>query len=154
MVKFKDAEVYTLEGKKIGRISEIDSNYFTAYKHGLLTDEEFRIPVSAISAVENYEDGTVVRINMNEEQVRHGFEFASGRPNSEFMHGSSESEPKMPLEKQVIHYESVRPTQEQSAAERPPAISQYLCDMCDEKFKSPDSLQEHRAERHKAATGI
>jgi sporulation protein YlmC with PRC-barrel domain len=28
---YKGAEVYTLEGKRIGRIKEINSNYFTAF---------------------------------------------------------------------------------------------------------------------------
>jgi hypothetical protein len=151
---FRDAEVYTLEGKRVGRIKEINSSYFTTFKRGLVTDEEFRIPMSAISAVENHGNATVVRLNLKEEQVKHGYEFTKGRPNSEFASGAAESEPKIPLEKQVIHYESSHLAEASRTADRPTAISEYLCDMCDEKFDSPSKLQEHRAVRHKAPTGI
>jgi hypothetical protein len=151
---FRGAEVYTLEGKRVGRIKEISSNYFTALKRGIVTDEEFRIPMSAISAVESHGNATVVRLSLKEDQVKHGREFAKGKPNSEFASGAAESEPKIPVEKQVIHYESPHPVEASVAAERPPAISEYLCDMCAEKFGSPSDLQEHRAARHKAPTGI
>lgn len=154
MGDFRGAEVYTLEGKRVGRIKEISSNYFTALKRGIVTDEEFRIPMSAISAVENEGNATVVRLSLKEDQVKHGREFAKGRPNSEFASGAAESEPKIPVEKQVIHYESSHHVEAGVAAKRPPAISEYLCDMCAEKFGSPSELQEHRAARHKAPTGI
>lgn len=157
MSEYKDAEVYTLEGKSIGRIKESNADYFTTFKRGLVTDEEFRIPISAISAIENDGNSNIVRLSMKEEQIKHGYEFTKGRPNSDFMHGIAESEPKIPEERQVIRYE---PTQDAEKTEtttitkRPPAISEYLCDMCNEKFGSPQELQEHRAERHKAPTGI
>ena len=151
---FRGAEVYTLEGKRVGRIKEINSRYFTALKRGIVTDEEFRIPMSAVSAVENEGNVTVVRLSLKENQVKHGHEFAKGKPNSEFASGAVESEPKIPAEKQKIHYESSHPAESRSAAERPPPISEYLCDMCNEKFGSPSKLQEHRAARHKAPTGI
>jgi hypothetical protein len=82
------------------------------------------------------------------------YEFAKGKPNSEFVGGSAESEPKIPDERQLIHYESAQGAEEPRAIERPPAASEYLCDMCDEKFGSPSELQEHRALQHKAPTGI
>lgn len=151
---YSGAEVYTLEGKSIGRIKEFDSDYFTAFKRGLVTDEEFKIPTSAISAVENHGNSTIVRLSLREEQVKHGYEFAKGKPNSEFMHGTAESEPKIPDERQLIRYEPTQGAEEASVARRPPAISEYLCDMCNEKFGSPPDLHEHRAERHKAPTGI
>jgi hypothetical protein len=148
------AEVYTREGKKIGRVGNINNDYFTAYDRGIMTDKEFRVPVSAISSVEG-DNPAAVRLDLSEEQLKHGFEFTSGRPNSEFVSGAAESEPKMPQEKQVIRYEPVQPAEQQRAeAEILPPISQYLCDMCDEKFRDSPSLQEHRAERHKAPTGI
>jgi hypothetical protein len=155
---FKDAEVYTLEGKRMGRIKEINARYFTAFKRGLVTDEEFRIPISAISAVENYDNSkTVVRLNLKEEQVKHGYEFARGKPNSEFASGVAESEPKILREKPMVKYESSQPADETmmtAATGKPSAISEYLCDMCDEKFGSSAELQEHRAVQHKAPTGI
>ena len=154
MGDFRGAEVYTLEGKRVGRIKEINSGYFTALKRGIVTDEEFRIPMSAISAVEKEDSAIVIRLSLKEDQVKHGREFAKGKPNSEFASGAAESEPKIPAEKQMIHYESPHPVETSSAAKRPPAISEYLCDMCDEKFGSPSELQDHRALRHKAPTGI
>jgi hypothetical protein len=150
---YKGAQVYTLEGKKIGRIKDVDSGYFTAFRRGILTDEKFRIPMSAISTVEKVGSSTIVRLSLKEEQVKHGYEFAKGRPNSEFIGGSLASEPKIPAERQVIRYESIH-TEEESRIERPPAISEYVCDMCDEKFDSPQKLQEHRGMQHKAPTGI
>ena len=155
MARFKDADVYTLEGKKIGRISEMNTDYFTAYNPGFITNEEFRIPVSAISAIENHDGSTVVRINLREEQLKHGFEFTREKPNSDFMQGVSESERKMPREKQVVHYETIQPTEKHAlwTGDIPPP-SEYLCDMCDEKFASPNDLRGHRVEQHRAATGI
>jgi hypothetical protein len=32
--------------------------------------------------------------------------------------------------------------------------SEFICDMCMEKFSEPDRLQEHRAKKHSAPTGI
>jgi hypothetical protein len=151
---YRGAEVYTLEGKRMGKIKEINSGYFTAFKRGVVTDEEFRIPVSSISAVERDGKAMIVRLSLKEEQVKHGYEFTRGKPNSEFASGAAEAEPKIPLEKQVIHYESSHPAEASGAIDRPPAISEYLCDMCDEKFGSPSKLQEHRALQHKAPTGI
>lgn len=154
MADYRDADVYTLEGKKVGRIREINSRYFTAFKRGIITDEEFRIPISSISAVESHGNVTVVRLSLKEEQVKHGYEFPKGRPNSEFASGAAEYEPKIPLEKQLIHYESFHPAEASRTADRPPSISEYLCDMCDKKFGNPSELQEHRAVQHKAPTGI
>ena len=150
---YMGAEVYTLEGKSVGKVKEINSSYFTAFKRGLLSDEEFRIPMSAVSSVENDGSSTTIRLSLKEEQVKHGYEFAKGKPNSEFMHGVAESEPKIP-ERQLIRYEPTQGAEEAAAIKRPPAVSEYLCDMCDEKFASPVRLQEHRAEQHKAPTGI
>jgi uncharacterized Zn ribbon protein len=35
-----------------------------------------------------------------------------------------------------------------------PDESEYICDMCMEKFSQPDKLQEHRADKHRAPTGV
>jgi len=148
------AEVYTLEGKRVDRIKEINISYFTAFKRGLVTDEEFRIPISAISAVENHGGATVRRLSLKEERVEHGNEFAKVRPNSEFVSEAARSGSKIQVEKQVIHYESAHAAGEIRTADRPPAISEYLSNMCDEKFGSPSKLQQHRAVQHKAPSGI
>jgi hypothetical protein len=38
--------------------------------------------------------------------------------------------------------------------DRLPDDSEYICDMCMEKFSQPDRLQQHRATKHRAATGV
>lgn len=154
MADYSGAEVYTFEGKKIGRIKEINSGYFTTLRHGLVTDEEFRVPMSAISSVENHNNSTIVRLSLKEEQVKHGYEFVKGKPNSEFMHGTKGSEPKFPDERQLIRYEPTQDAEEAWMNTRPPEPSEYLCDMCNGKFSSSSELQNHRAVRHKAPTGI
>ena len=149
----RGADVYSQEGKRIGRVRDASSDYFIAFKRGLVMDEEFRIPVSAVSAVERGDSGRIVRVNLSEEQLRHGFEFSRGRPNSDVIGGAA-AESKIPQERQVIRYESIEPVNEPVAPSAPPAVSEYLCDMCDKKFSKPESLQRHRARQHKAATGI
>ncbi|HKG87982.1 MAG TPA: hypothetical protein VKA95_06620 [Nitrososphaeraceae archaeon] len=39
-------------------------------------------------------------------------------------------------------------------ADKLPTDSEFICDMCMEKFTEPDRLQEHRAKKHSAPTGI
>jgi hypothetical protein len=150
---YRGAEVYTLEGRRVGRIKEINSRYFTAFKRGLVMDKEFRIPISSISAAEKHDNATIVRLSLKEEKLKHGYEFAKGRPNSEFASGATEREPKIPLEMPVIHYESYQ-AEACVAADRLPAISEYLCDMCDEKFAYAAELQEHRTSQHRGPTDI
>ncbi len=41
-----------------------------------------------------------------------------------------------------------------NSADKIPTDSEYLCDMCMEKFSQPDKLQQHRANKHSAATGV
>lgn len=38
--------------------------------------------------------------------------------------------------------------------DRLPDDSEYICDMCMEKFSQPDKLQQHRANKHSAPTGV
>jgi hypothetical protein len=38
--------------------------------------------------------------------------------------------------------------------DRLPDKSEYICDMCMEKFSQSDRLQEHRADKHRAPTGV
>ena len=150
----RGADVYSQEGKRIGRVRDASSDYFIAFKRGLVMDEEFRIPVSAVSAVERGDSGRIVRVNLSEDQLRHGFEFSKGRPNSDVVSGAADAESKIRQERQVIHYESIEPVEKAVAPSAPPAVSEYLCDMCDKKFSKAGSLQRHRAIKHKAATGI
>ena len=170
----EDTEVITSDGKKIGKVKRIENDsYFIVYKKGLLTDEEIRVPLSAISP---RKDGSVnsepIRLNMSEDTLKHGRELVQGEANSEFMHGIKESEPKLTLEKQLVHFEPVEPAEEpnRSGISSPPVAKQhqavlksgeetttaalYTCDMCAAKFDKSEDLQLHRGKSHKAPVNI
>jgi len=169
----EDTEVVTSDGKKIGKVKRMESeDYFIVYKKGLLTDEEIRVPVTAILTRKgdsaNIEP---IRLNMSEETLKHGFEFVQAEPNSEFMHGKKESEPKVSLEKQLLHFEAVVPLEEANKTGiSSPAVTEqhqavfkpredgtttlYSCDMCLSKFDKSEELQKHRGESHKAPVNI
>jgi hypothetical protein len=168
-------EVVSSDGKKIGKVKRIENDsYFIVYKKGLLTDEEIRVPVSAISPRKH---GSVksepIRLNMSEQTLKHGYEFVQGKPNSEFMHGIKDSEPKLTLEKQLVHFEPAEPIEEPNkrGISSPPVAKKhqavlkpdkegattttlYSCDMCAAKFDTSEELQKHRGESHKAPVNI
>jgi sporulation protein YlmC with PRC-barrel domain len=167
-------EVITSDGKKVGKVKRIENDsYFIVYKKGLITDEEIRVPVSAILP---RKDGSVsgepIRLNMSEETLKHGHEFVQGEPNSEFMHGIKDSEPKFMLEKQLVHFEPVEPAEgpNKRGISSPPVAKEhrailkpgeetttatlYSCDMCAAKFEKSEELQMHRGESHKAPVNI
>lgn len=167
-----NARVYTSDGKDAGRVAEVDEEYFTSSRKGVVTDEEFRIPLGAIARVEPAKDGgdAVVRLALDEEQLKHGYEFVKGRPNSELVKGRTESELKLPLQKQLIRYEALKAenndTPATAAAPPPPSLPAgrgapssdaeyyYICDMCAEKFGGADDLQKHRSEAHGGPVGV
>ncbi len=167
----EDAQVITSDGKNIGKAKRIEENdsYFIVYKKGLLTDEEIRVPVRAIlPRKDSSVNSEPIRLNMTEETLKHGYEFVQGKPNSEFMHGTKESEPKLTLEKQLVHFEPVEPVEEpnRSGISSPPVAEQhqavlkggeesigaalYSCDMCTAKFDKSEELQKHHSESHNA----
>lgn len=155
----ENAEVYTSDGRSVGRIVKVDSKYFTSRKRGFISDVEYRIPLDTISYIEPARsDKFIVRIKLNEEQLKHGYEFVRGNPNSGFVSGRAESEPKLPSEKPIIHYEAIEPIEENISISSPteglPHKVQYSCDMCEAIFDKADSLQEHRAKDHKGPIGI
>lgn len=168
-----DTEVITSDGKKIGKVKRIiNEDYFIVYKKGLITDEEIRVPLSAIlPKKDDSVNSEPIRLNMTEETLKHGYEFVQSEPNSEFMHGIKESEPKLRLEKQLIHFEPIEPAEEPNngGISSPPVtkqhqavfkpgeegtISLYTCDMCAAKFGKSEELQKHRGESHKAPVNI
>jgi sporulation protein YlmC with PRC-barrel domain len=170
----EDTEVITSDGKKIGKVKKIESDsYFIVYKKGALTEEEIRVPVSAILPRKDRDvNSEPIRLNMSEETLKHGREFVKGEPNSEFMHGIKNSEPKLKLEKQLVHFQPVEPVEEANkrGISSPPVAPQhqavlkpgeetsttalYSCDMCPAKFEKPEQLQNHRGESHKAPVNI
>ncbi len=153
----KNARVYTVDEKDVGRVTEVNSEYFTPLKKGIIVNEEYRIPLDAISGVSAEGRAPVVRLALNKEQLKHGHEFVKGRPNSGFVSGESESEPKIPAGKQVIRCEAARPLEGNIAISPEqvlPPEGVYSCDMCEEKFDSAENLQDHRGRVHKGPVGI
>jgi hypothetical protein len=57
-------------------------------------------------------NGKPIVLNMSEQTLKHGYQFVQAEPNSQFMHGIKESEPKVKLEKEVMHFEPVEPAEE------------------------------------------
>lgn len=173
MTPKEDAEVITSDGKKIGNVIRIENeDYFVVYKKGLLTDEEIRVPVSAIlPRKDGSGNNEPIRLSMTEESLKHGREIVKGKPNSEFMHGIKESEPKLGPKKQLIHFDPVEPAEESKkwGLSSPPVTGDHLavlkpgdknnrtlysCDMCPAKFDNSEQLQKHRGESHKAPVNI
>ena len=171
----EDAEVITSDGKRIGKVKRVveNDNYFIVSNKGLITEEEIRVPISAILPTK---DGSVnsepIKLSVREETLKHGREFVQGEPNSEFMHGIKESEPKLLLEKQLVHFQPVEPAEEanKTGISSPPVAQQhqavmkpgqentsmalYSCDMCPAKFEKSEQLQNHRGESHKAPVNV
>ncbi len=166
-------EVVTSDGKKIGNVKSVeDEGYFLVYKKGILTDEEMRIPVNAVLPRNpGSSDKEPIKLNMTEESLKHGREIIRGQPNSEFMHGKKESEPKLGLQKQVVHFDPVQDAEEskKQGISSPPVDADhqavlkpedktdrtlYTCDMCSAKFTKSEELQEHRSESHNAPVNI
>lgn len=169
----EDVEVISSDGKKIGNVMRIENeDYFVVYKKGILIDEEIRVPMSAIlPAKDGSNNIEPIRLSMTEESLKHGREIVKGKPNSEFMHGIKESEPKLGPQKQLIHFDPVESaeeskkwglssptvTDEHQAVLKPRDKNNrtlYSCDMCPAKFDNPEQLQKHRGESHKAPVNI
>jgi sporulation protein YlmC with PRC-barrel domain len=153
------SKVYTSDGKSVGNVIDVNSEYFTSRKRDLITDEEYRIPLHAISYIEPAPgDMIIVRLSLNKEQLQHGREFVKGKPNSDFISGRSEFEAKIVSEKPLIHYEAMEPLEENisfpSSRAGLPKDIEYKCDMCEERFDDSKSLQEHRAGEHKGPIGL
>jgi hypothetical protein len=164
--EYKNAQVVTSDGKNIGNVKSSDGKSLVVFKKGFLRDEEFHVAIAAIS---HYDRGTVrgdnnsithIMLNLNEEEVRHGFEFGSkNKPNSDFISGKSDSAYKVGLEKESVRYEAFKPDFEKnvnpaSSTDKLPSKEEYICEMCMQKFYNSNELQDHRKDLHSAATGI
>ena len=49
---------------------------------------------------------------------------------------------------------STSPDEKQNHTDKLPHDSEYICDMCMEKFSQPDELQQHRVNKHSGPTGV
>jgi hypothetical protein len=172
--RFKNAQIVTSDGKKIGIVKSIDSNSLIAFKKGIIRDEEFHIPINAIShygrkSGRSIKDNSTskarsaksvsIKLNLSEKEVKHGFEFVgNNKPNSDLVSGKSGSGYNMGL-RETIRYEALMPKSEKnidpiSSIDKLPSKQEYICDMCMQKFYNPNELQDHRKDLHFAATGV
>ncbi|HEU4823516.1 MAG TPA: hypothetical protein VFS97_08850 [Nitrososphaeraceae archaeon] len=163
---YKNAQVVTSDGKDLGTVKSSDSNSLIVFKKGVLRDEEFHVPIIAVS---HYNRGSgndsdnnstsILILNLSEKEVKHGFEFAGdSKPNSDLVSGKSDSGYKIGL-KETIRYEAFMPDAEKninpaSSTDKLPCKQEYICDMCMRKFHDSSKLQDHRKDVHSAATGI
>lgn len=166
--EYRNAHVLTSDGKNIGTVRFSDSNFLFIYKSGLLKDEEFHVPITAISHYDKGSDGVKeirddekkIRLNLSEDEVKHGFEFVGkNKPNSDLISGRSGSSYNIGLEKESVRYEAFRSDIEKnvnpaSSADKLPSEEEYICDLCMQKFNGSGELQTHRKNQHSAATGI
>jgi hypothetical protein len=165
---YEDAYVYDLDGKNIGKVSRVlDSDYLLVKKRGLLTDEEFRVPISCISHFTSSDGHLSIRLNINRDRLKYGFEVLSGASGGAIP--SSHQPNLIPTSKEVIRYtvnEAELKNKEQSDLEhnitnssfyknyRTPRDTFFVCEMCMERFDKQEKLQVHRGLKHNAATGI
>lgn len=152
------AEVYSSDGESVGKVTKVNDKYFTTWKSGLVTDEEYRIPIAAMSHIEPSHSSYVVKLVLSTEQLRHGYEYLKEGPNSEIVSGVSQSGLRIPSEKPVLHYEAFEPLEgnvsTKTPEERLSSRIEYSCDQCPAKFDDESRLQKHRGDVHKAPVGV
>ena len=81
--RYKNAQVVTSDGKKLGTVKSLDSKSLVVFKKGLIRDEEFHIPINAVlhydrksgKGIEDNESISNIMLNLSEKEVKHGFEF-------------------------------------------------------------------------------
>lgn len=172
--RYKNAQVVTSDGKKIGTVKSLDRDSLVVFKKGLIRDEEFHIPINAVShynsksgkgiEVNSISDirttkSVSIKLNLSEKEVKHGFEFVGdSKPNSDLVSGKTDSGYNFGL-KETIRYEALMPNSEKnldpaSSTDKLPSKQEYICDMCMQKFYNSNELQEHRKDLHSAATGV
>src|ERR687889_173024 len=154
---YEDAQVITSDGKNIGIVKSSDSNSLLIFKNGPLRDEEFHVPITAVS---HYDRTSDIKLNLSEEEVKHGFEFiGKNKPNSDLISGKSDSTYNVGIQKETVRYEAFRLDSEKnvnpaSSTDKLPSEEEYICDLCMQKFHGSNELQEHRKNQHSAATGV
>src|SRR5918995_558903 len=109
--KYKNAQVMTSDGKIIGTVKSSDTDSLLIFKNGPLRDEEFHVPITAVSHYDR-KSGEVregdnstsnIKLNLSEDEVKHGFEFiGKSKPNSDLISGKSDSTYNVGLQKQTV----------------------------------------------------
>jgi hypothetical protein len=143
----KGTKVYTSDEKDVGTIPKVDREYFTSYKKGTITDKEYRIPLHSMSKLKYEKERPIILLTMTEDQLRHDY-MTEGKANSAGIIDILLN----------IHYEAINAADSASLpskeVEDRPFSSEYVCDMCAERFSDVNSLKEHRKDVHKGPTGI
>ena len=100
---YEDAYVYDSVGKRIGKVSKvINSDYIIVRKKGLISDEEFQIPVSCVSHFNSSDDHLSITLTIDQSSLKHGFEIISGGSGGAI---PSTHEPELiPTSKETIRY--------------------------------------------------
>jgi hypothetical protein len=166
--KYKNAQVMTSDGKIIGTVKSSDTDSLLIFNNGPLRDEEFHVPITAVShydrksgEVRDDDNGVSnIKLNLSEEEVKHGYEFiGKNKPNSNLISGKTNSTYNVGLRKETVRYEAFRSDFEKnvnpaSSIDKLPSEEEYICDLCMQKFYGSNELQEHRKNQHSAATGV
>lgn len=159
----KSADVISSDGQKIGQLRGSDGEFLLVHSKGLLKEEQFRIPRSAVEHKEST-TGNIV-LNLSKEQLLHGREIIEGKPNSALVHGEKSNQD-LGIGKQTIRYEPAPQAENmsQGGSSSPIAIEKtspnykapagYSCDMCNATFLDARSLDAHRRNFHGGPTGI
>jgi len=76
---YEGASVYDSGGKLIGKVSTfVNHDYLLVKKKGVLTNEEFRVPVSCISHFySSSNDNVSIRLKVDQFRLKHGSEVIS-----------------------------------------------------------------------------
>jgi hypothetical protein len=163
---YENAIVYDSIGKKIGTVSKvIDSNYIIVTKKGLISDEEFQIPISCVSNFNSLQDHLSITLTIDQSRLKHGFEVVNGGSGGAI---PCNHEPGLiPTSKESIRYTvdetqhgNFNPNDDSFAnsqsylSDRLPQDSSYICDMCSRRFNNQEKLQTHRALKHNTATDV
>ena len=165
---YEGAYVYDSIGKKVGQVTRvINSNYILVRKKGLVSDEEFQIPVGCVSHFNSSEDNLSITLNIDQSCLKHGFEIISGGSGGAI---PSAHEPELiPTSKETIRY-TVDETQHGNnhnslndtsfinsssyTSDRLPQDSSFICEMCTKRLDNQEKLQAHRKLEHNTATDV
>ena len=165
LVTLSGYNVFTSERKnkkKIGKVTKIDRNHLIVYRKGIVSDEEYKIPTSAITHFNR--EKRSIKLKLTENELKHGFEFVKAKPNSDLVAGKTNSGYKMPLEKELIHYEplgaeekgnnnnndAIRDNKNEKLLTSNNNVHEFICEMCMERFDESNKLQRHRINTHNA----
>lgn len=157
-------ETITADNKNLGKVIAIDNkkknhqHYFIVLKKGLLKDEEFHIPFNSITQISDQK--SKITINLNEDEVKHGYEILTDSSNSSpsnLISGKSNSSFSVPFEKEKIKYDSLSSNLEESKFEKSEevvVVDSYICEMCQDQFNDISQFELHRKNKHSGPVGI